>query len=75
MAEGYQDKTIIAVLAENGCLIGELQKYRVKERIDDFVRLAFPGGKTTTICNFNRISFNIRIQKSINKSQLEFFSK
>lgn len=65
MAEGDQDKTIIAVLAENGCRIGELQKYRVKERIDDFVRLTFPGGKTTTICNFNRISFNIRIGRPL----------
>jgi integrase len=41
VAEGDQDKTIIAVLAESECRIGELQKYRVKdiERIADFVRV------------------------------------
>ena len=38
VAEGDRDKTIIAILAESGCRIGELQKYRVKERIADFVR-------------------------------------
>jgi integrase/recombinase XerD len=48
IADGGRDQAVLAVLAESGCRVGELESSKVRDvKVgDEFVKLTFRRGKT-----------------------------